>query len=172
MSQSTQRLIRIGTAKSKEQQAWSEGVSIEKYFKVPIPMLRLRVAAARYGLAKEMSLAGKLVIQQAKPHYRQAISRYYYSMYHCLRAVVYIHQGGDEHQAHSELPQRLPDDFPNREIWSNQLKSAREYRNQADYEPYPRSDSYWKSLAGNVMADAVSLLQISAAYLRAKGCRV
>jgi hypothetical protein len=93
-------------------------------------------------------------------------------MYHALRSAAYMHYGGDDHQEHSELPKKVPQDFPNHDFWANQLKSAREYRNQADYDPYPKSNAYWQSIATSVAADAANLMPIVTAYLRSKGCNV
>jgi uncharacterized protein (UPF0332 family) len=103
---------------------------------------------------------------------RLTISRAYYAMYHSLRAVAYIYHGGDDHQQHSDLPQRLPSDFPDVAIWGNQLKSAREYRNQADYDPYPKSIAYWRDIAQLVDSDSKVLLPLTRNYLRSKGCRL
>lgn len=172
MSKQTNRLIRVGTASAKEHNAWGEGVSLEKDFNASLADLRRRVATARYQLAREMKLAGKAVLKYKNPAYRQAISRCYYCMYHSLRAVAFAYYGGDDHESHSELPKKVPDDFPDFMKWRNQLKSAREYRNQADYDPYPKSPSYWKQISLTVEADADEVVKLSAVYLRARGCTV
>jgi hypothetical protein len=93
-------------------------------------------------------------------------------MYHAMRSAAYIFYQCDDHEKHSDLSGKIPDDFPNHSTWGNQLKSAREYRNQADYDPYPRKGVYWSHIAKLVEADSVALLPIVANYLRGKGCRV
>ena len=172
MAIDTQRLIRIGQAKLKDQAAWKEGVSLERASGLTIDALRVRVATARFHLAKEMRGYSSFAMTSGRPLYRLAISRAYYFMYHSIRAAAYLHYGGDDHQQHSDLPQKVPLDFPDRAKWGNQLKSAREYRNQADYDPYPKSTKYWKQVAQLVTSDANALAPITMAYLRAKGCNL
>ncbi len=74
------------------------------------------------------------------PMCRVAVGRYYYGMYHAMRAVVYFHVTGDDHEQHSVLPRSMPADFPDADFWKNALKDARLRRNEADYDPYPMSD--------------------------------
>ncbi len=38
------------------------------------------------------------------PMRRVAVGRYYYAMYHAMRAVVYFRTPGDDHEQHSDLP--------------------------------------------------------------------
>lgn len=166
------RLIRIGLVKAKDRSAWEEGVSLERDSGQTINDLALRVAAARIALAKEMRVFGRFAANAPRPMHRLVISRSYYSMYHAIRAASYIHFHGDDHQRHDDLPQKVPQDFPNFQMWGNQLKSAREYRNQADYDPYPKASRYWSSIAATVRADAEQLLPLTIAYLRGKGCVV
>lgn len=168
----TRRLLRIGLAKAKEQAAWLEGISIERSAGVPLNQLRVRVAVSRFELAREMKRQCTYNASAPTAMQRLTISRSYYAMYHAVRAAAYLHYGGDDHQQHSDLPQRIPPDLPNSAIWGNQLKSAREYRNQADYDPYPKSKNYWRSIAETVHSDSVALLPIVRLYLRNKGCSV
>jgi uncharacterized protein (UPF0332 family) len=168
----TKRLLRIGQAKSKEQSAWLEGISIERSSGETIERIRIRIVAARFALAREMKKQSRYSPSASAAMQRLTVSRSYYAMYHAIRSAAYIHYAGDDHQQHSDLPQKIPDDFPSYGVWGNQLKSAREYRNQADYDPYPRSRKYWKVMAESVHADAVQLLPIVRNYLRGKGCNV
>lgn len=168
----TKRLVRVGLAKAKDHIAWQEGISLEKAAGSSIAKLRLRVVVARFQLAKDMK--GQCGYSAAAPvaTQRLTVSRSYYAMYHAFRAAAYIHYLGDDHQQHSDLPQKLPSDFPDAAAWGNQLKSAREYRNQADYDPYPKSSNYWKSTAKVVFDDASSLLPVARNYLIGKGCNL
>lgn len=168
----TKRLLRIGQAKIKEQSAWHEGISIEKSSGETIERIRIRIVAARFALAQEMKKQNSYSPDASAAIQRLTVSRSYYAMYHAIRAAAYIHYAGDDHQAHSDLPNKIPSDFPSNIVWGNQLKSAREYRNQADYDPYPRSIKYWKVMAEAVHEDAVKLLPIVRNYLRGKGCSV
>lgn len=172
MALDTKRLLRIGLAKGKEQSAWLEGISLERAAGQTIDQLRCRVVASRFSLAKEMRNQSSYSPLSSMPIQRLTISRSYYVMYHSIRAAAYLFYLGDDHQQHSELPQKVPNDFPNHAVWANQLKSAREYRNQADYDPYPKSVTYWRNIAATVYADAGNLMPVVAAYLRGKGCRI
>jgi hypothetical protein len=93
-------------------------------------------------------------------------------MYHCFRAVSYYTHGGDDHEEHTVLPSRIPNDFPNRDVWENNLKNARLERNRADYDPYPRQDRRFEVVATDVIQKARLLIPIAVQYLRSKGCRL
>jgi uncharacterized protein (UPF0332 family) len=166
------RLIRVATGHSKDQQLWSEGVSLERDAGAPLAQVQIRVSAARFELAKSMHADARRALLLAKPAYRTVISRAYYSMYHSFRAAAFLFYGGDDYEQHTKLSLHLPADFPNFAVWANQLKSAREYRNQADYEAYPKTGAYWKSISTLVLNDSKSLLPVAAAYLNGKGCNL
>lgn len=168
----TSRLIRIGKAKKREQAAWLEGVALERDACQSIQELRLRVVSARFRLALEMRRQCDTRLRESSAAYRLTISRSYYAMYHAMRAAAYIFHGGDDHELHSELPTKVPSDFPNSALWGNQLKSAREYRNQADYDPYPRGIAYWRGVAHGVSGDAGRLIPAVRGYLKGRGCKV
>lgn len=168
----TRRLLRIGGAESKVQSGWAEGVSIERDAGTTIASLRLRLAAARFKLAQDISRQSIYSPSSAAHVCRLVVSRFYYAMYHSVRAAAYLHYGGDDHQSHSDLPQRVPRDFPDYNYWGNQLKSAREYRNQADYDPYPKAAKYWRGVACTVSGDASRLMPVVRMYLRNMGCKI
>lgn len=149
---------------------WREGVSIEDRTGAEIQELFERVVADRMDLAYRCRRSGKRVLDSAPPMYRDAIGRFYYAMYHSMRAVVYFVNRGDDFEAHSELPQRVPDDFPNVSTWKNSLKNARENRNRADYDASPKAENAWRSMAVQLESDADSLLPLARQYLRQKGC--
>lgn len=110
------------------------------------------------------------MLKMRPPLYRDAVSRYYYSMYHAMRAVVFYVEYGDDYQAHSELPNRTPTDFTNASSWQNTLKDARERRNAVDYEPYPKSDAAIRKTAEAMRSQAADLIRESRSYLKIKGC--
>src|SRR5262249_27574992 len=62
--------------------------------------LRHQVTADQLRLAKEVLGTADKLLRSRPAQYRSAISRYYYSMYHAMRAVVYFAHGGDDHQKH------------------------------------------------------------------------
>ncbi len=73
--------------------------------------------------------------KQSSPNWRQEISRLYYAAYNASRAVR-LYVSGDystdvrDHQKY----ERLPDDFPNRAQYVNQIAVLRTDRNICDYE--------------------------------------
>jgi hypothetical protein len=62
-------------------------------------------------------------------------------------------------------------DFTDRELWENSLKSARQLRNAADYDTYPKSENAWRTQALALEQQAEDLIDLSLAYLRSKGCQ-
>jgi len=126
--------------------------------------------AVRLLLAKELLQTADKLMRSRPAQYRSAISRYYYSMYHAIRAVVYYVHGGDDHQEHTNLPGHLPPDFVDRALWQNALKDARARRNDADYDPYPLAPGAWRDVARDLRVRARQLVVLAESYLRWKGC--
>lgn len=153
-----------------ELEQWKEGVSLHLDSGQSIDNLMLRVALARWKLAAEHRRDANQLMRQSRVPYRSAISRYYYAMYHAMRAAAYVFHGGDDHESHSLLPSNVPGDFPNASLWRNELKDARLTRNAADYDPYPRSRNYWYARARTMKRRANRLVRETRAYLRGKGC--
>lgn len=122
----------------------------------------------RIDLAKKFLRTATYLKNNGRSNYRSLMSRAYYSMYHAARATVYFMHGGDDHEEHSKLPTNLPDDFPNKNIWVNDLKLARLERNKADYDPYP-NDIQFKSDSLNYLAKAHDLIRVTTLYLQSKG---
>ncbi|WP_425319644.1 HEPN domain-containing protein [Actinoplanes philippinensis] len=96
---------------------------------------RLKLAGEHLQAGDSMVLAG---------HFRSAISRHYYAMYHSARAIVYAEEKGDDFERHSELPRHLPATLPDAPQWESRLTDARLLRNQADYDPYPSGAVEWE----------------------------
>lgn len=164
------RLIRISEAEGQLVQNWKEGVSLQAAASATIDALLLSAGAYRWRLAVGHRRDANVLMRLPKPLYRSATSRFYYAMYHAVRAAVYVFHRGDDHQEHSQLPLNLPADFPNSQQWKNSLKSAREYRNRADYDPHPLSDAAFKLGALQLKAEAAELLPLARLYLVGKGC--
>jgi hypothetical protein len=91
-------------------------------------------------------------------------------MYHAMRAVSYIANGGDDHQEHSVLPTELPSDLPHKAALANSLKNARLSRNAADYDPYPTASSVWRKQAELLKTETKTLMSEAKQYLVSKGC--
>ena len=78
--------------------------------------------------------------RQPSANWRQRVSRLYYAAYNVSRAVRLFISGAystqvKDHQKFNELP----DDFPSRERYANQLEVLREDRNMCDYDHTCRS---------------------------------
>ena len=163
------RLNRLIRATNEQINYWKEGVSLQKDSGRTIPELISKAAADRWYFAYEHRHDANKLLKSIPPLYRNAISRYYYSMYHAMRACVFVFHGGDDYQEHSKLPSHIPKDFPPGTPWSNMLKDARDLRNRADYEPYPKSNMAWKSDALNLKKNADLFLFTARTYLQSKG---
>jgi uncharacterized protein (UPF0332 family) len=92
-------------------------------------------------------------------HFRSAISRHYYAMYHAARAIVFAEVGGDDYQQHSDLPRHLPSSLPIRQTREQQLTDARLLRNEADYDPYPSAAAEWERDARRLAVTAAEFVQ-------------
>ena len=130
---------------------------------------RLRVKAA----TDRLTLAGALAKEAKTLHTsgclrRTVVSRAYYAMYHAARAATFLSYGGDDHEQHTVLPSKLPQDFPDQKRWQNALKNARLERNRADYDPYPRRDDEFEHSAMALLAEAALLVALSRKYVRTK----
>jgi uncharacterized protein (UPF0332 family) len=163
-------LQRVAEAEAKLVRGWREGVSLEARSGHTLDELQQKVAAQRIGLANDFLARGRLLLLHNPPLYRDATSRFYYAAYHAFRSVTYFATGGDDHEGHSELPTRLPTDFPRHTLWSNDLKSARELRNAADYNLYPKSWNAWRGHCSQVETIAEGAVAAARSYLRSKGC--
>ena len=163
------RLIRLAEATNVEINYWKEGVSLQKDSGRTIRELISKAAADRWHFAYEHRHNANKLLKSRPPLYRSAISRYYYSMYHAMRACVFVSHGGDDHKNHGKLPLHIPGDFPSGANWQNMLRNARVLRNRADYEPYPKSNMAWKQDALELKQDADLLLFTTRTYLQNKG---
>lgn len=164
------RLLRISKATKIELAAWIEGSNLEATAGMPLNVLTLTVTVHRYRLALLHLAQGNKLFSGQRPAYRGSISRYYYALYNGFRACAYIFHGGDDHEKHVVLPKYIPDDFPNSAQWQNALKDAREMRNRADYDPYPRHQGSLKSDAIQLRRDASVSMPVIKSYLQGKGC--
>ena len=117
-----------------------------------------------------LEMADRLLRSRGTDMSRPAIARYYYAMYHAMRAVAFESSGGDDHQQHTELSVKgIPTDFPQKELIRNALKDARTLRNEADYEQYPQDRTYFRSEAKKLSPVAANCLSSARQYVRSKG---
>lgn len=165
-----QQLLRVAKGKKSDIDHWKEGAYLQSRTGKTIDELRYRAAADRYRLAAGFLRQAKRLNEGSPRMYRSAVSRCYYSMYHAMRAAVYVAHGGDDFEEHRVLPTNAPADLNNRASWSNSLKNARERRNAADYDPYPKGDSAWRSDALSLQTQASDFLREVKSYLTGKGC--
>jgi uncharacterized protein (UPF0332 family) len=165
-----QALLRVCKADKKTLNLFAEGIYLEGLTARTLRELQDQVSADRLRLATGLLHAGDRLVRSRPPHYRSAVSRYYYCMYHAVRAVVYYVHGGDDYDAHSALPSQIPPDFVDSALWQNSLKDGRAHRNDADYDAYPVNRSVWRGVATDMGVQATQLLSLSEQYLRGKGC--
>jgi uncharacterized protein (UPF0332 family) len=163
-------LLRVATATRKELEHWGEGVYLERSTGRSLEDLRARATVDRLQLSVDCRRRARRLEQLEPPMYRDAISRYYYCVYHAFRAVVFFSTPGDDSQEHRSLPGAIPADFPDVERWRNDLKQARLTRNNADYAAYPKTERAWKAECVAVSLVANTAVADARSYLRAKGC--
>lgn len=73
--------------------------------------------------------------RQTSPNWRQKVSRLYYAAYNVARSIRLFMNGeySTDVKDHQKF-ENLPDDFPSRARYSNQLVVLREDRNTCDYD--------------------------------------
>jgi uncharacterized protein (UPF0332 family) len=167
----TERLRRISEGTARDYGLWTEGVFLQTDTGHTLDELRDRATSDRLALAAACATRAAAMLTVRRPMYRDVVSRSYYAMYHAWRAVAFHVHGGDDHQEHKKLPDFEPTGFGNSALWQNRLKEAREARNRADYEPYPKAETAWRQEAQLRHAHAVELIRLCRAYLRIRGCR-
>lgn len=164
-------LLRVSTLKKQQLADLREGAALVRRTQSTMDALVARATLSRLELASHHLRHASALAKPPRAQYRDAVSRGYYALYHAFRATVFFMNDGDDHEKHSVLHENLPKDFPNVDLWRNDLKAARLDRNRADYDPVPRSksDGHLKSDAQRVLQKARSGLRACRAYLRSKG---
>lgn len=148
------------------------GASLVERTGYTINQLKEKVIRDRLTLARTLLKEAQQASHAKPPAFRTTVSRAYYAMYHSVRAVCFFYHEGDDNEPHTKLPGAIPNDFPDRERWENDLKRARLERNRADYDPYPRKTSSFEVSANETLEHANLLLATARAYLRTKGFNV
>ncbi|GGO83717.1 hypothetical protein [Nonomuraea cavernae] len=133
-------LLHLSTRKKAEIQAIPVGGGLHPF---PLTDGLRQIVSDRLTFAGEhLRIGDKLLFEL---HFRAAISRHYYAMYHSARAIVFAVHGGDDFQQHSVLPRHLPNNMTDATVREVQLTDARLLRNEADYDLYPIGQSDWET---------------------------
>lgn len=164
------RLQRVTKLPKKVVEIMIEGSSLETSFTRPLIDIMDQTVADRLDLADEFLTMADTLMRSRSDLSRPAIARYYYAMYHSMRAAAYQHFSGDDHEAHSILSSKgVPPDYPSPAIASNDLKDARLLRNEADYDQYPIDRSYFKTQSKLLRPTATLFVASARNYVQAKG---
>jgi uncharacterized protein (UPF0332 family) len=164
----TMEMLDVAKSNKGRLETFKRGVHLESRLQRTIDDLKVDVCVARWSLAVHFLQYAKKAYQVHPKQSRLVIGRAYYSMYHAARTVVFLRTGGDDHEAHSVLPQHLPQDFPNLQDWQNKLRTARLDRNRADYDPYPKTEKAYAAEAAAIYADAGQFIAEARTYLIAR----
>ena len=161
-------LLLVSKASQEKLKYFADGASLSARSGTSIKALQKRVAQDRIALARLHLKDAKKLMKATPSLSRSTVSRAYYSMYHAARAATYISFGGDDHESHSVLPTKMPDDFPDVAKWRNRLKDARFERNRADYDPYPKKDQAFEVIAKRLILEAQELVAKAEVYVNSK----
>jgi uncharacterized protein (UPF0332 family) len=169
-TQAEKRLYRITKLQNKDVLLMREGVSLEADLSRPLSETMAQTVADRLDLADEFLSMAQALMRSRTDLSRAAIARFYYAMYHAMRAAAYQHFKGDDHEAHSTLSSKgVPPDYPLQSVASNELKDARILRNEADYDQYPLNGSYFRVQAKSLQPIATAFVQSARLYVTSKG---
>lgn len=164
------RLQRISKAPQRTLDLLREGVTIEAALSRPMEDVMAQTVADRLNLADDFLDMAERLFRSRSDMSRPAIARYYYAMYHSMRAASFQYLGGDDHEQHTALSAKgIPDDYPQQAVASNELKDARILRNEADYEQYPTTRSYFQSAAKDLRPVATAFVRTARQYVTSKG---
>lgn len=161
-------LLLVSKATQEKLRNFADGVALTERANLSIHQLQVRVANDRLRLANKHLKDARQSYKTAPSLARAVVSRAYYAMYHAVRAATYVAHGGDDHEQHTVLATKIPNDFPDCALWRNRLKDARFERNRADYDPYPRSDSEFAIVGKRLLVEAKDLIGLSKIYIKSK----
>jgi hypothetical protein len=136
---------------------------------VAIGCIEAEIESNAIGLFKLARSHYSFAVRQPSPHWRQRISRLYYAAYNTARAVrLYVAGEYSTHVKDHQKLEELPDDFPNRSRYVNQLSVLREDRNTCDYDHTSKASDLVLG-TGNSTELVRDFLDDAGAYLRSKG---
>lgn len=159
----------LAKVESRRVKSFREWIALDARWGRGLDDLIHQVSFDRILLAEEFLEMGDAMVRARRDFSRSSVSRYYYAMYHGLRAVAFQSSEGDDHDDHSKLERGVPNDYPNRALVVNRLKDARIWRNEADYDPYPQTGGYFSSTETALKPLAHQTVAEARAYLRSKG---
>ena len=124
---------------------------------------------ALYRLSRRFLL---FALKQSPPNWRQRVSRLYYAAYNVSRAVRLFVSGeySSDVKDHQRFD-RLPDDFPSKDKYANQLAVLREDRNMCDYDHTCRSTDLVLGITQSTSL-VIEFLDDAKSYLTAKGLKL
>lgn len=134
-------------------------------FHLPVPDMLRQAVSDRLQLAAEHLRHGDDLLLTGA--FRASVGRHYYAMYHAARAITFGVNKGDDFEKHSTLPRHLPATMSNVATYETELTAARLLRNQADYDPYPATDTDWEVDArtlGAMAAQFVNAFEVFALH--------
>jgi uncharacterized protein (UPF0332 family) len=165
-----ERLHRVTKLPTKTVLLLKEGVSLESYLSRSLDDAMAQTVADRLDLADEFLAMAHALMRSRRDLSRPAIARYYYAMYHAMRAASFQFFNGDDFEDHAALSTKgVPSDYPAAVLASNDLKVARLLRNEADYEQYPSNRTYFKAEARTLRPVATDFVAAARAYVTSKG---
>ncbi len=153
----------VSTSTARELDLFGLGAQIVHVHGADWQQIREGAASARLELAADFLARAEASIVAAS--FRDAVSRAYYAAYHALRAATFIAFDGDDHQQHSVLPRKIPDDLDGFERFRVDLNKARLARNRADYDVWPTANADWQRDAQWVVALAQDAVEAVRQYL-------
>lgn len=88
----------------------------------------------------------KFAISLSRPHWRQKISRLYYASYNVSKSIRFDNDGNHSTDVkdHTKVGV-LPNGFPAKSTYENELTNLREDRNSCDYDHVVKADKLLKS---------------------------
>jgi len=133
----------------------------------------VRIVARHWFLLARQHLRVAQQIDTEPRFWRSVVSRAYYAGYNCSRCVRYLVRGSIKFDAsdHQEVGD-LPDDFPQRAVWSTFLTDMRKDRNLADYEPWKGARLGLSIAPTASVARVREFLKVSRSYLLGKGISI
>lgn len=158
-----QALLRVSKGTRDDHAQWNLGAYLREQLAVDLDGARHQAVLDRLNLARRFLAGARAAFESDR--YRDATSRAYYAAYHAFRAATFKATGGDDHEKHADLPNHLPEDLPDPAASKNGLTTARLARNNADYDPYPKTESAWRADAETTIAFAASAIRTARKYV-------
>lgn len=103
----------------------------------------------------------RFAVSLTRPHWRQKVSRLYYAGYNASKSIRFDSDGNysTDVKDHAKVGS-LPNEYPNKDTYENELKSLRDDRNSCDYDHIIKasdlinSTRHYQDLITNFLRDA------------------